>query len=247
MEATNYKTIRKLWTDYYSEKEIAKNLSLKNLISVEDQTLIPFPYCYTFYDMKASSLMYVSPNFKKIYALSPKEIYEGEHLPFEHVHIDEKTAVVQYIQRQWNTFSGSKRKSIKGRIACIENRICSRDGLVKHILHQNEVVGYTSEDKPRIVLSRFIDTSPLHRAADNRYVSYFVYNRETNEIEDQHKTLISASQSPRLTESEQKIQEMIEQGLTSKDIALKLDISVQTVRTHRKNIRSKQREVSDAD
>ncbi len=242
MVASSFKTIRKLWTDYYPEKEPVKNLSIEDLVSLEEQALIPFPYCYTFFDFKTDTLLFASKSFDNIYGLSPEEIYEAAQLPFEHVHPEDKPAVIQYVQRQWSTFTGPEKKDIRNRIICIENRICSRSGITKHILHQNEVVGFNSDGRSRIVLSRFIDTNTLHQAKDNRYVSYFVYNRDSNEIEDQHKTLIKAHQRVALTESEQRIQNMVQQGLTSKDIAEKLDISVQTVRTHRKNIRSKQRE-----
>jgi DNA-binding CsgD family transcriptional regulator len=246
MEASSFKTIRKLWTDYYPENEPAKNLSIEDLVSLEEQALIPFPYCYTFFDFKMDTMLFVSKSFDAIYGLSPEEIYEAAQLPFEHVHPDDKTAVIKYVQRQWSTFTGPEKKDIRNRIICIENRICSRSGITKHILHQNEVVGFNSDGRPRIVLSRFIDTNTLHRAKDNRYVSYFVYNRESNEIEDQHKTLIEAQQPIELTNSEQKVQALVQQGLTSKDIAEKLEVSVQTVRTHRKNIRSKQRRTNNA-
>ncbi|MFP8489726.1 hypothetical protein ACKGJO_11620 [Gracilimonas sp. Q87] len=49
MEASSFKNIRKLWTDYYPEKEPVQNLSVEDLVSLEEQALIPFPYCYTFF------------------------------------------------------------------------------------------------------------------------------------------------------------------------------------------------------
>ena len=246
MEASKFKTIRKLWTDYYPEKEPAKNLSIEDLVSLEEQALLPFPYCYTFFDFKTDTMLFASQSFGNIYGFSADEIYEAPQLPFEHVHPEDKPAVVQYVQRQWSTFTGPEKKDIRNRIICIENRIRSRNGITKHILHQNEVVGFNSDGRPRIVLSRFIDTNTLHRAKDNRHVTYFVYNRESNEIEDQHKTLIEAQQPIELTNSEQKVQALVQKGLTSNDIAEKLEISVQTVRTHRKNILSKQRKTNNA-
>lgn len=243
MEASSFRPIRKLWTDYYPEKESSINLSIEDLVSLEEQTLIPYPYCYTFFDLKTDTMLFVSNTFNNIYGLSPEEIYEAAQLPFEHVHPEDKPAVIKYVQRQWSTFTGPKKKDIRNRIICIENRICSRSGITRHILHQNEVVGFNSDGRPRIVLSRFIDTNTLHQATDNRYVSYFVYNRVTNKIEDEHKTLVDPQPELSLTESEQRIQKMIQQGMTSKEMADELEVSVQTVRTHRKNIRFKQREV----
>ncbi|HKK24967.1 MAG TPA: LuxR C-terminal-related transcriptional regulator [Gracilimonas sp.] len=242
MDTTDFKVIRKLWTDYYSENEPTESMSIEDLVALEEQALIPFPYCYTFFDFATDTMLFASKSFETIYGLPPEEIYEAAQLPFEQVHPEDKPAVLKYVQRQWSTFTGPEKMDIRNRIICIENRICTRNGITKHILHQNEVVGFTGEGKPRIVLSRFIVTNTLHQASDNRYVSYFVYNRETNEIEDQHKTLISTQQEVPLTESEQRIQNMIQQGLTSKEMAGELKVSVQTVRTHRKNIRSKQRE-----
>lgn len=242
MDTTDFKVIRKLWTDYYSENEPTESMSIEDLVTLEEQALIPFPYCYTFFDFASDTMLFVSRGFETIYGLSPEEIYEATQLPFEQVHPEDKPAVIKYVQRQWSTFTGPEKMDIRNRIICIENRICSRGGITKHILHQNEVVGFTEEGKPRIVLSRFIETNTIHKAKDDRYVSYFVYNRETNAIEDQHKTLIDPQPDVPLTESEQRIQTMLQKGLTSKEMADKLEVSVQTVRTHRKNIRSKQRE-----
>ena len=226
---------------YSSELPDDRDVSLKKLIKTEQNNILPAPYFFVFYDHQLSELLYASPYIEKLYGISPQTIYDdNQHLLFEIIWEDEKLAVIEFVKSIWNDHYQCGKKYVSDRVFTTEYRIKTLKGDVLHMMHQNEVLTFTANELPKMVIARFIDMSWLFRKEKERIVKLYVYNRHTNEIEQYSEKKISQTPAIYFTPREEEVLELINYGFTSNQISEELDISVETVKTHRKNIKAKQ-------
>lgn len=229
---------------YASELPGERNVSLKQLIKNEQNTILPVPYFFVFYDHELSELLYTSPYVEKLYGISRQTIYEGnQHLLFEITLEDEKAAVIEFVKSIWDEHYQCGKKYVSDRVFTAEYRVETLKGDILHMMHQNEVLTFTASELPKTVIARFVDMSWLFGEEKERVVKLYVYNRQTNKIEQYAEKKISGSPAIHLTPREEEVLELINYGFTSNQIAEELDISVETVKTHRKNIKAKQMHV----
>lgn len=237
--------MKRHWREYYPSKLPPKrDVSIEELIKEERKNILPSPYFYVLYDHELSELLYISPKVKDIYGFSQTQINDhNEHLLFEITLEDEKPVVLRLIKKIWDEYYQLGKHYISGHIFNLEYHVRSLNGQVLHIMHQNEVFTFTEADLPKTVIARFVDISWLFPEEKDRVVKLYVYNRKTNGVEHYWEEKINKSSVFQLTPREKEIQELLNHGFTSKEIAHKLNISVETIKTHRKNIKAK---LSDA-
>lgn len=226
---------------YPSELPPQRNISLEQLIKSEQNTILPAHYFYVFYDHEHSKLLYVSPNVEALYGISQRTICDGnEHLLLDIALEEEKPAIVKFIKKIWDEHYLLGKKYVSDRVFTAEYRVKTLTGYILHIMHQNEVITYTKEELPKVVIERFVDMSWLFGEEKERLVKWYVYNRKTNEVEHYFEEKVFEKPAIQLTPREKEMQGLINRGFTSNQIAKKLDISIETVKTHRKNIKAKQ-------
>lgn len=218
-----------------------RDTTLAQFIENEQNTILSFPYLFVLHDYEHSELRYVSPNTEKLIAISRQTFNKcNEHLLFEMTLEDEKPAVKKFLRNIWNIHFYHGEKYLSDRLFIVEYHVQRPNGDILHIMHQNEVLSFTQDKHPKIVISRFVDMSWLFGDGKDRTVKFYMYNRQTNKIERYTEKKVAKYPVVKLTPREEKVQQLIDYGFTSKQIAGKLHISVETVKTHRKNINSKQ-------
>ncbi len=109
-------------------------------------------------------------------------------------------------------------------------RMLNAKGQYMNIISRQQVIQTDCNDKAWMIMG-VMDISPDQTLSDN--VKYSCMNIKTGEIIT---NLITSDTEILLTNRERIILEMIGEGLLSKEIADKLDISIYTVSNHRKNI-----------
>ncbi|MDZ7757157.1 LuxR C-terminal-related transcriptional regulator [Rhodohalobacter sp.] len=228
--------------DFYSSELAHKDdIALPRLIENEQKTILPSPYFFIFYDYEFSELLYVSPYVEKLYGISKQDILKGnEHLLFELTLEDEKPAVVKFLKDILESHFHHGEKYLSDLIFTVEYRLKRSSGDILHIMHQHEVLNFTDNGLPKLVIGRFINMSWLFGDMNERIVKFYIYSRQTNKIEYYSEKLVFKDIATMLTAREKEVQHLINHGFTSNQIAGKLEISVETVKTHRKNIKAKQ-------
>ena len=218
-----------------------RDTTLAQFIENEQNTILPFPHFFFLYDCEHSELLYISPHIEKLYGISRQIINKGnEHLLFEMILEDEKSAVIKYLKNIWNAYYYREEKYLSDRVFIVEYRVQRSNRDILHIMHQNEVLSFTEDNHPKIAIARFVDMSWLFEDGKDRTVKFYMYNRQANNIERYTDKKVAKYPVVKLTPREEKVQQLIDYGFTSKQIAGKLDISIETVKTHRKNINAKQ-------
>jgi len=109
-------------------------------------------------------------------------------------------------------------------------RMLNAKGEYMNVISRQEVIETDRNGKAWMVLG-MMDISPDQMPTDT--VKYSAFNRKTGEIVTD---LILSGSEELLTNREKEILRMICQGLLSKEIACQLNISINTVNNHRKNI-----------
>lgn len=226
---------------YKSEGTKERDISLEELIKSEESNILPAPYFFAFYDHELSKLIHVSPKVEEVYGISQETIYEdNEHLLFDVILEDEKLAVIECVKNVWDAYYQHGEDYVSERVFSAEYRVQNKKGDFLHVMHQNEVLTFTESGLPKTAIARFIDMNWLFGENKRRVVKFYIYNRKSNEIECYDETEISVNTEIRITAREEEILELINYGYNSQKIAEELDISIETVKTHRKNIKAKQ-------
>jgi len=118
----------------------------------------------------------------------------------------------------------------------ISNRTRKKDGTYIKILSQMTIVDTDNEGN---ILSSVAICSDISNIKPSDEVTYKLDGPEPHIFYDILKKLIDAPMQPDLTEREVEIVRLLAKGNSSKEIASELDISKNTVSTHRKNMMSK--------
>lgn len=238
----SYDIIRKRWGSFFPYKSSQRrneDVQLKELIREEHCVMMPAPYFFAFYDFELSKLLYVSPEVDKIYGIDNNTALTKEDGTFELILEDERPFVAKQTINILENFFQIGKSAFANRLFIHEYRVRTLFGTILHIMHQNEILTYNKDGLPKIEVARFVDMSWLLGEEKERIVKTYIYNRKTNEIDEYWEDKIFEKPAVKLTPREKEIQELVDHGLTSLEIAKKLELSVETVKTHRKNIKAK--------
>jgi len=116
-------------------------------------------------------------------------------------------------------------------------RISDSKGGWKHILHQSIALQTTEEGRIHHVLSVHTDISFLNPLPDNR-ISFIGIQGEPSfyALSTHPDTILEPEADIRISSREKEIVRLLAKGLSSKQIAIQLEISKNTVNTHRRNL-----------
>lgn len=178
---------------------------------------------------------FASENFSSIFGLNLKHIRairEHGDLLESRIHPDDMVQITRYQVEHGQfiyTLPPEDRNNFQQIFQC---RMMNSHGKYINVISRHQVLEKDKKGKAWIIMG-VIDISPDQIISD--IIKHTVVNRFTGDI-------ISNSQIPSekiLTNRELEILQLIQQGLISKEIAYKLNISIYTVNNHRKNILAK--------
>lgn len=187
-------------------------------------------------DNSTHHYLYVNEATTNIIGWTPDEIRKGGLL-FGHrkTHPWDLLQVVLLsakVLRQWKELSDSDK--LNSRFS-YDIRIRHKDGGYRRIQQHAYTLSVTEDSRPGLLMMVSNDISPYKTGTKIQYV--FGVNRGTR-----FDILLNGETRPHnspLSDRETEIVNLIAQGQTEADIAKTLAISVQTVKTHKKNILSK--------
>lgn len=178
---------------------------------------------------------FASENFTHIFGYNPawiKNIQRQGDLLEERIHPDDRTQMAAY-QIEHGLFIYSLPLECRNDYKQIfQVRVLNAKDQYVNVISSHQVFQQDKNGKAWIIMG-MMDLSPDQTPAEK--VKRTVLNRKTGELI----TSPSVITGKQLTNREKEILFMIRQGLLSKEIAAKLNLSIYTVHNHRKSILSK--------
>ena len=226
-------------TPYFQQQEYHPRFE-KILDARFSQMMQMLPGIVVVVDLNTGGYLFVSENCSEIIGLSPKEFLEGgvqrtmgELTPPSHSEIIAELFPVMFrhflqhcLKEDFNQISAS-----------YPSQLIHHNGFVRWYLHSIKILAVDQTNKPNLLLKLISDIHDIKKDGSIDFSIKVKRNGMTKSIFD--KTYFPKTTSEVLTTREIEIITCISQGLTSKEIAEKLFISIQTVNTHRKNILKK--------
>ncbi|MDN3588209.1 LuxR C-terminal-related transcriptional regulator [Pedobacter aquatilis] len=194
------------------------------------------PFYFYVIDFFDREIKYISPSVKDIHGLEPAVTKFQDIL--DQIHPDDMSFVAMAEAKMMDLFYnilGIDRYKKYKMSYCF--RLKTVDGTYQLFNHQ--AILLTTDEFGRGAKSLNIHTNISHLTSDNNYqVSAIGMFGEPSflNIDLEDNIPISKVSEPLFSERELDVIRLLSTGLTSKQIAEKLFISVETVRTHRKNI-----------
>lgn len=191
--------------------------------------------CIFMVDVFKGRYDFASANFSRVFGYSPaaiETIREQGDLLEERIHPADRAQLIEY-QIEHGQFIYSLPPQQRNDYAQVfQIRILHAKQEYVNVISRQQVIETDRNGKAWIILG-VMDLSPDQTPAVK--VKRTVLNRKSGEI-------VASGYLPsekRLTDREQEILLLIHRGLLSKEIAVKLNLSVHTVHNHRKNILAK--------
>ena len=196
------------------------------------------PFYYFILDLTARKVDFVSPEVESIHGIHASKV-TLEHI-MEWIHPEDMPFVGKAealcIDVQYNRIGGARALKYKNSY-CF--RCKTKDGSYRLFHHQAFIL--TSDENFKISKSLNIHTDISHLTSTNNFkVSFIGMHDEPSflNVDVNDKSLLKESKSP-FTLREKEIIRLLAEGLSSRAIAERLNISHDTVRTHRKNLMHK--------
>ena len=106
-----------------------------------------------------------------------------------------------------------------------------------------QIVSLLGDEKPKYLLCMVQDLSSVSGTnTEEKMIQFFITNKETNRIEIIEKIVKENQTFNQLTKKETKINDLIGRGFKTREIAINMGLKIETIRTHRRNIRRKKSE-----
>ncbi|WP_353123419.1 LuxR C-terminal-related transcriptional regulator [Dysgonomonas capnocytophagoides] len=232
---SNKITPRELW----SRQQISRLDLNYDMWSEKRKVIIEFSKmsqgCIFMVDVFKNRYDFASDNFSQLFgynAASIENIKEQGDLLEERIHPKDKIQLLEY-QIEHGQFIYSLPSAERNNYQQIfQLRMLDASGQYINVISRHQVIQTDRNGKAWIILG-IMDISPDQQLTEK--VKRTVINRKTGEIIVSPLILTEK----RLTLRERDVLLLIHQGLLSKEIADKLNISIYTVNNHRKNILSK--------
>lgn len=233
-----YKKAKNLWLDISTvnpfhgpSHHINTTKDILNLFSVGS-------YYYYFFDIKNIEFDYISQEITTVLGYEQegfraKNILENIHPDDMHYFLKFEEACIKFF-RQIGTENFSKYK------VQYDFRVKCKDGQYKRILHQIVLIDYSYDNE--ILRSFGVHTDITHFKKDGTPILSFIGIADLPSYFDVFKNKEIPEFVPQksiFTKREKEIMSYIIHGVTSKEIAQKLHLSIHTINAHRKNILQK--------
>lgn len=240
MASSKLSRIHAAWNEYSSfitRKDTSlRDIDINGLIS---SFFCPGPFYYYIIDFSTLSYIYIHPNIKEVFGVAPEsfsiEALIGRAHPDDIAHAanGEKMA----FDFMMNHIPVEKRKKYK--IAyCV--RLKAANGSYK--LFQQQALTLTLDEEGRLGKVLGFHTDISHITTTNNYkVSFIGLDGEPSYLDLDPLKMVNGVEPIRAPFSKREVEiiKLLAEGFIAKSIAEKLFISVETVKTHQKNILSK--------
>jgi DNA-binding CsgD family transcriptional regulator len=181
---------------------------------------------------------YVSDNFEAITGYSAEKLYnEGIYYILGSLHPDDLARFKAITNTLLDTIAPLPKSDILECCMSYDYRIRFADGTYHSMLQHNIPLTLNEEKKIVHVLTVLCDISMFKRNFNTAY-RVVVHKDESNPVTIAEGTIGNAPQ-PKISLREKEIIKLTAKGMTEKQIAELLCISIQTVKTHRKNLLQK--------
>jgi hypothetical protein len=192
--------------------------------------------CYL-YDVLNYKFIDIDPAIQEMTGISPREILDRDVSYFlsEILVEDYLDPVTQFVQQSLH-FSRKYRKESNLSLN-LEYSIVSRNKENKRLLCQFRPIKYNPDGYPLVNKGCFVDVT--HLRPEGLPIFYVVANNQLLEFEQPDGNYLIKNKKLPFTGKEMNILKLTADGKSIKDIADMLQISISTVYTHRKNIKSR--------
>jgi DNA-binding CsgD family transcriptional regulator len=231
----------KLWKSNSEDSDIKdfshyvrSNPLIENVLSIGPSFLYMLNY-------QTMQYIYISPNVENILGYDPAEMKEGgpEYI-LKRTHPDDLKELMNHVFPKILDFYFSTPLEERKKIRCTyDYRLKRTDGKYLRLMQQTIVIEMDKSGKPLVDIGIISDITE-YKKTDTIKISLTKYDQEAGFL-----SLVSGvkeeEKKDRISERELQILKLLMQGYSSKKIADKLDISVNTVRNHRQNLMEKTR------
>lgn len=188
------------------------------------------------YDIPNYRFVSIDPAIHEMTGISPREILDQDVSFFlsEILVEDYVDPVTKFVQQ---SLSCSKRYRRENNLSLnLEYSIISRDKQKKRLLCQFRPIKFNQDGYPIVNRGCFVDVT--HLRPEGLPIFYVVANNQLLEFEQPDGDYLIKNKKLPYTSKEMNILKLTADGYSIKDIADKLQFSISTVYTHRKNIKS---------
>lgn len=232
----NTQLLHNVWKnsqDLITQTDIALDqFQLNELIS---STFSAGPYYFYIVDFFDFSIKYMSPLVEDIHGLNPETTSFQDIL--DQMHPDDMEFVARAEAKVFDIIGSFGAERIKKYKTSYCFRFLTADGSYQLFNHQAIIL--TTDENGRIAKSLNIHTNINHLTNKNNFkvsaIGMFGEPSYLN-MDALNDTPAPESSTPSLSKREKQIIQLMADGFTSKEIAGKLFIAVNTVKNHRKNI-----------
>jgi len=210
------------------------DLSQKEIINRYMEVFHIGEYFYVIFNTQKAEMEYVSPQIVKILGYTPEEFQL--QLVIESIHSEDIPYYYHYEQSAVKFFSGLPKESFFNYKFSYDYRIKTKEGSYKRVLQQIVPVYYFPEGGAR-TLGIFTDITHLNVQGIPKLS--FIGMKGEPSYYNIHLNQEFSMAEKLFTKREKEILEEVLKGFNSKQISEKLNVSVHTIHTHRKNILQK--------
>ena len=193
--------------------------------------------CYITFNMETRRLVNTSNSVEDFFGIGAMEIFNNPLKILEVIYPDQRRELLHYInQTELSLYSQAHVKSIVFNI-----RFQMKKPTLRHVLLQ--VYPLLSDEKPKFILGLFSDINSYTSASfQSPLLQYFILDKEKNRLlHFEESELLNEKTKSNLTKTEEVVMNHINTGLKNLEIAKVMSVSVETIRTHRRNIRRKKK------
>lgn len=184
------------------------------------------------YDHRARAMCFVSEGVERLTGLPATEFTGERH--FALIHPDD-LPIVQEATLLFNQFvSACLPDPLTGVVGSVDYRLQHTDGRYRRVLRHNTILEREPETGAIILIAGILTDITAHKHTLD--VRFHMNHPNFPDFVARQPRLRS---QPLLTPREQEVMDLVLQGLTSRQIAVRLFMSEQTVGTHRRNARTK--------
>lgn len=215
------------------------NEIINSLIAEKDGALTLAPSCYFIYDNIRRKYVFIEESMKNVTNFSAQDVMKLTSLEFlNQLVVEEHTIPITYLaQKIYSSFYN--RKNIEDASITMEVNIHpnNRPEEIRRLLIMFRPTHWNKDDKPLLNFGKMFDITHLSKMGAPRLT--VIKNNKIIYKEEAESEYLTKQNDFCLTPKELKVITLIAEGLDNKAIAKKMNSSIATIYTHRKNIKGK--------
>jgi DNA-binding CsgD family transcriptional regulator len=230
--------VLEVWNDKNSIDNPNVKINKIDFVNQIASSFTPGPFYYYVFNFETMVMEYVHPTIKDVLGIDPKKFSIDYFFKILHPDDVEKmhekeAAIIEFLFKKIAPEDLIRYKAV------YVMRLQNSDGSYRKILHQARTINVSNDGKIQQVLGVHADITFLNNPVDHK-VSFVGIDRPSYYSMDP-KTMKFDDLTPEydFTNREVQIIRFTAQGLKSEEIAEQLNLSVHTIKTHKKNILKK--------